>query len=120
MNFNLEQIIKFLQSYGFHLEIVYNDSNYNILIFCLSIFILAFISLLCVINISIYLLILHFSEHKYVIEVVSKRKLTLKLFNLYKNTRIMFLVFELVLLIFCTSSIVYICGIVLSAFIKLP
>lgn len=120
MNITLEQIIKFLQSYGFHLEIVYNDSNYGILMLCLSIFILALISLFCVINISIYLLILHFSEHKKVIEIVSKRKLTLKLFNLYRNTRQMFLVSELILLIICTSSIVYICGIVLSAFIKLP
>lgn len=118
MNISLEQIIKFLQSYGFHLEIVYNDSNYSILMFSLSIFTLAFISLICVVNISLYLLVLHFSEHKKVIEVVSKQKLPLKLFNLYKKTRQMFLVSELVLLTMCTSSIVYICRIVFISFCK--
>ena len=118
MNMNFNQIIELLKSYGIEIELMNNAINNELFLFTLSLFVIAFISLLCVINIIVYLTILQLSEHKKVIEIVSKSKITLILFNLYKKTRKAFLVSELILLSIGVGSIVYICSIVLKAFVK--
>ena len=117
-NTDLNQILDFLKSCGINIELINDAANNNIFLLCFSFTLLAFIALLSLININIYLLILYFSKHKKIVKLVSKRQITLILFNLYKNTRKMFLVSELVLLTFCIGSILYICSIILKAFIK--
>lgn len=118
INTDLNQILDFLKSCGINIELINDAANNNIFLLCFSFTLLASIALLSLININIYLLILYFSEHKKIVKLVSKRQITLILFNLYKNTRKMFLVSELVLLTFCIGSILYICSIILKAFIK--
>ena len=118
INTDLNQILDFLKSCGINIKLINDAANNNIFLLCFSFTLLAFIALLSLININIYLLILYFSKHKKIVKLVSKRQITLILFNLYKNTKKMFLVSELVLLTFCIGFILYICSIILKAFIK--
>lgn len=121
MNTDITQIINFINSYiaiyGFQIAII-SDATFNLIFkLCFSIFFLISLALLSVINICIYLTVLYISENKKVIEFFSKRTFTLKLFNLYKTTRKVFIVFELVMLLSSLIVVLYITGLILSAYI---
>ena len=83
INTDLNQILDFLKSCGINIKLINDAANNNIFLLCFSFTLLAFIALLSLININIYLLILYFSKHKKIVKLVSKRQITLILFTLF-------------------------------------
>ena len=70
--------------------------------------ILSVISLLSVINISIYLLSIYILSDKRILsKIPSKYVYIHKLLNFYKNIRIFYILIEVILLLFCICIIIY-------------
>lgn len=123
MNIELNQIIEYFQSFcryfGFQLELLPGAMENQLFLFSLGMFLLAFVSFWCVINIIIYTIVIYLSDNKKVIELVSKNKITLKIFNFYKNTRKLYLLIEFFILTFGTCNMLLITWKVISVFISI-
>lgn len=103
----MKDLIAFLNSLGFNITLTENPSP--LLLFALCILVFSLISLFCIINIIMYLLVVYVSDNKKVLEIVSKHAWVLKIFNLYKQTRIVYLVGEFIFLIFVVCSMIWLC-----------
>lgn len=105
-------ISQFLNLFGKSLGIT--DESALMIQFIISLFVLSVLALFCIFNIVLYLTIFYVSENKSVLDFLSRYPLLLKIFNIYKKTRIVFLVYEFGFLIFCVGGISLICFRVLS------
>jgi len=88
---NLSILVEFLNSLGFNLSV--NEESSPIILFSLSILVLSLIALFCILNIMLYLCILYVSDNKVLVDKLSQYSLGLSLLNLYKQTRLVYLVF---------------------------
>ena len=104
---NLNYIIKFVQYFGLATNVTAESSH--IVLFMLVLLFFSLMAMLCIINICIYLLILYFSNNTYVLNIVSKHKYLLKIFNFYRKTRVYYIVIEFAFLIVNVSCIIYFC-----------
>jgi hypothetical protein len=80
-----------------------------ILLFLYLILFFSILALLSVINIGIYLGVLYLSNNKLFLDKISKWNLLLTLLNIYKKTRIYFIISEVLLFLFCQCSIIWFC-----------
>ena len=76
-----------------------NEINSPIVNLCVANFIFSIVSLLCVLNIIIYLVILYVNDRVEIMSLISKYRFIVKLFDLYKKTGIIYLVFEFIFLL---------------------
>jgi len=106
---NLNVLLEFLNSLGLNLSLNINEESSPIILFALSILVLSLISLLCILNIILYLCIFYVSDNKVLLDKVSQYSWILFLFNLYKKTRLFYIVFEFILLLVCIISISWLC-----------
>jgi hypothetical protein len=114
----MNQLINFLNSIGIHVNI--SESSSPVLLFAFSILVLSLIVLSCILNIILYLCVIYISENNQVIlDIISKYKLLLKIFNIYKKTRMFYLVIEFILLLFSLGSIIWLCFRVLIVLITI-
>jgi len=104
---NLNVLLDYLNLLGLNLSI--NEESSPIVLFSLSILILSLVSLFCILNIVLYLCILYVSDNKVLLDKISKYYLILYLFNLYKKSRLVYLVIEFILLLVCIISIIWLC-----------
>jgi hypothetical protein len=80
---------------------VLNDCNEILWNFSIMVFIFSLISLLSFINIIIYLFVVHFSDNnKFIMDMSNKKTWIKKIITRYKNTRIFFIIIEL-MFFFC-------------------
>ena len=103
----MEDILYYLNLLGIHVPV---DNNSPMIVqFALILLLFGSISYLCIINISIYLIVLYVCENKKVLEFVSKKAYRLKIFNYYKFTSKFFLVVEFLFLFVNLGLINYFC-----------
>lgn len=76
-----------------------NESSSAIVNLCLANLIFSTVSLLCVLNILLYLVVLYVSDRLDLISLISKYRILSKLFDFYRKTRISYLVFEFIFLL---------------------
>lgn len=76
-----------------------NESSSAIVNLCLANLIFSTVSLLCVLNILLYLVVLYVSDRLDLISLISKYRFLSKLFGFYRKTRISYLVFEFIFLL---------------------
>ena len=92
-----------------YLGIAVSSESSPIVLVLASILILSSVALLSFINIGIYLFSLHLSNNKWLLDKVSNSRILLKLLNIYKKTRIGFIVFEVTLFLVSQSNIIWFC-----------
>lgn len=104
----MQDLFDYFKSLGIHV----NESSNPFLLLLFSILILSCIALLCVLNISLYAGILYMFEDKDRIDRLSKvlPSFIMKLINIYKQTRIYYLIIEVLLLLYCLISIIWYSG----------
>lgn len=105
-----QDIINLLNNYEEHMLSGISESNQAIFLFALSILLISSVCMLCAIQIIIYLLVLYVLEHKSVLDKLSKYPLLLKIINLYRKTRIYYIVFEIIFFFTTLSMIIYLCS----------
>ena len=94
----MKNLLEFLNTYGIPVD----ESTPVLILFAGYYFILSFWVLLNVVNICIYLLSLYIlSNNKLISKIFSKYVFIHKIILFYKKTRIGFIVFEVILLLFC-------------------
>ena len=103
----MENLINFLHYLGINVEI--NNSTSPIVLLACCILVLNTIGLLCFVNIMIYISILYITEHKIFLDKISKYILLVKIVNLYRKTRIAFIIFEVVLFFFSIGMVIWFC-----------
>ena len=103
----MQNITDFLRLLGINITI--NDSTSPIVLFACVILVLSIIALLCFINIVIYFTVLYLTEHKIFIDKISEYKYILKIINIYRKTRLPYLLFEIILYLICSCSIIWFC-----------
>lgn len=69
---NLNILLEFLNSLGLNLSLNINAESSPIILFALSILVLSLISLLCILNIILYLCIIYVSDNKVLLDKVSQ------------------------------------------------
>lgn len=105
-----QEILHILNNYEEYLLSGISESNQNIFLLALSILILSSICMLCGIQVIIYLLVLYVLEHKVVLDKLSKYPILLKIINLYRKTRLYYLLFEIIFFFTTLSMIIYLCS----------
>ena len=70
---------------------------------------LSLIGLLSIINISIYLMVIYFSNNEKIIKILSRWKYVFFIFNIYKKTRVFFIVSEILIFLISQLTVIYIC-----------
>ena len=70
MNESVLKLISFVQMFGFAKNVTVNSAP--VVIFALLILIFGVISMLCILNIIIYLLVLYYSDHDIVLQILNK------------------------------------------------
>ena len=70
-------------------------------------FILCSILLLSILNLIIYFTVINLLNHQTVLEKIQQYKLLNKCINLYKNTRIYFILFEVCLILFINIFLIW-------------
>jgi hypothetical protein len=90
-------LIEILNMFGLHLQINPETSSFRL--FCIIILTLTLIALICCINIFIYYITPYISENPTILNSVNKYKIIFKIFNLYKKTRLLYIVVEFIILI---------------------
>jgi hypothetical protein len=103
----MNNFINLLNSLGIPVSV--DSSAQPILLFLYLILFFSIFALLSVINIGIYLGVLYLSNNKLFLDKVSKWALLLTLLNIYKKTRIYFIISEVFLFLFCQCSIIWFC-----------
>lgn len=101
----MNNFINLLNSLGISISL---DSS-PILLFLYVILFFAILGLLSIINIGIYLGVLYLSKNKLFLDKISKWTLLLTLLNIYKKTRIYFIISEVFLFLFCQCTIIWFC-----------
>lgn len=85
-----------------------NESSDPIIIFLCAILIFGILGLLCVFNIMIYFIVLYiFQDENRLVKINNKLpSWGVSILNIYKNTRIYYLIIEVIFLLFCLCSII--------------
>lgn len=106
----MKEIIEFFKAYGFHV----NELTDLLLLLLCVIVILATVALICVLNKLMYIGIIYIFEDKNRLERITKNLPTvfIKLMNIYKHTRIYYILIETIFLLICLISIIWLGGIV--------
>ena len=101
----------FINSFGFNI----NLGSSPLVLFLSSILVLSIVSLLCILNIIIYFIILKVFESQSNIDWITARvpSYVMYLINIYRKTRIYYIIVEVLFLLFCNGSIIYLCSIFL-------
>lgn len=87
-----------------------SDANQPLFLLALSILCLSSVCMFCAIQIIIYLFVLYSIEHRGILDKISKYPYMLKLINFYKNTRLYYLLFEIILFFTSLGFILYLCS----------
>jgi hypothetical protein len=101
----MNNFINLLNSLGIHVSV----ESSPILLFLYLIVFFTIFGLLSIINIGIYVGVLYLSNNKLLLDKISEWSLLLRLLNIYKKTRIYFIISELFLFLFCQFSIIWFC-----------
>ena len=103
----LNYLKELLAHYGVYLNI--DESSSPVILFALSILILSFVAMWCFITIVLYLGFLYLMENKVLLEA-SKYNIIVKILNVYKKTRLFYLVIEIALFLISLGSIILLSG----------
>jgi hypothetical protein len=103
MNFNIMDIFSYL---GLDL----NDPNVPpfVLLF-VGFLILCLLALITFINIIFYFLVLFFIEHEYIKKKIENRKFLIMFVNIYKKTRFVFVMYEILIFLFLMGYMIFTC-----------
>ena len=104
----LNYLKELLALYGVYLNI--DESSSPVILFALSILILSFVAMWCFITIVLYLGFLYLMENKVLLEKASKYNIIVKILNVYKKTRLFYLVIEIALFLISLGSIILLSG----------
>lgn len=106
-------IIKFFKSFGLNVT----DSTDPLLLLLCVIVLLSTIALFCVLNIIVYYGILYIFENNQILVSLTKRlpALSLRILNFYKNIRLVYILYDLLILLVCLISIIWLGGRVIYA-----
>jgi len=91
------------------LGISLSDSSSPILILGYVFLVLSVISLICAVNILIYLIAIKIIEHPKVLDKLSNWIFLSKFIKLYTNIRWWYIILDVLLLIYCLSRIIILC-----------
>ena len=91
----MSEIIKYLSSWGVHVNI--SESSDPMLLLCCSILVLAIVSLISFIQVLFYFCVLYITDHKYIVDKISKYSWLVQIMSLYKKMRISYILFEVLL-----------------------
>lgn len=108
----MELFVTYLQNLGIVVQVDENSSPF--VKFILVLLMLSTICFLCLINITLYFVIYNFRESEKVLNIVSKHKLLLKMFNLYKKTSFYYLLSEFMFLYVNLGIIIYFCFMIVT------
>jgi hypothetical protein len=103
----MKDVMEYLSSFGIHVNI--SESSEPIVLVCTSILILSIISLISFIQIFLSLAVLYISDHKYIMDKISKYSILVKIMSFYKQSRIGYILFEVCLFLLCMFSIIWLC-----------
>lgn len=103
----MKEVMEFLSNFGIHVNI--SESSDPILLLCCSILVLAIVALFSFIQVLLYFGVLYITDHKYIIDKISKYSKLVKIMNIYKNTRIGYIIFEIILFLVCIFFIIWLC-----------
>lgn len=103
MNLNIMDIFSY-----FGIEL--NDPNVPpfVLVF-LGFFIFCLLALITFINILFYFLVMFFIEKEYIKKKIENRKILIKIVNLYKKTRFVFVMYEILFFLFLLGYMMFMC-----------
>lgn len=104
----MKELIDLLKLLGVHVNI--SESSSPILLFACSILVLSIIALFCFINILLYFTILHITDNKLLLDKLSRYIILVKIINLYRQTRIAYLLFEVILFLVSLGSVIWLCS----------
>lgn len=85
---------------------IYDNSTPPEVIYALCIMLLSIMSVICFFNLLIYFIVLFALDSKYIQDKIDGFKKLQKIINLYKNTRIYFILFEVLLFIWLNGIII--------------
>lgn len=77
---------------------------------------LTFISVLSFVNIGFYIFSIYMSESNFVLKKIEDYEFLKKFLNYYKKSRIGFIIFEVILFLFCQGCITIMCFQVLGSY----
>lgn len=103
----MKNLLAFLHSLGIGLHV--NENSSPFLLFVMLLLVFAIISLLCFINIVIFLVIMYYSNDARILNIMSQNAFVFRIFNLYKNTRPYYVLTEFLFLIVNVSCIIWFC-----------
>ena len=92
-----------------YIGIELTDTTEPIVVFCIGLLTLSVVALLAFINIGIYLLTIHIANNKTLLEYIADWKILLKMIDIYKKTRIAFIIIEIGFFMFCQLTIISLC-----------
>nr|YP_009344405.1 hypothetical protein [Pleurotus eryngii]APT42220.1 hypothetical protein [Pleurotus eryngii] len=87
-----------------------DESSSPVVLFSLSFLIFSLVAMWCFITIVLYLGFLYLMENKVLLEKASKYTIIVKILNVYKKTRLFYLVIEIALFLFSLGSIILLSG----------
>lgn len=99
--------MQFLSSWGIHVNL--NGSSDPMLVLFCCILALSIVSLISFIQVLFYFLVLYITDHKYIIDKISKYIVLVKIMNIYKQTRIVYIIFEVLIFLLCILFIIWLC-----------
>lgn len=110
---NFQAIIEYFKSFGLKVS----ESTDPLLLLLCVLVILSIIALLCVLNILLYGGIVYIFEDKARFEKYTKNlpSFLMYILNIYKQTRIVYIFYEVLLLLVCLLSIIWLGGRVIIA-----
>lgn len=108
----MKNIIDFLHSLGIGSHI--NEQSSPILLLVMLFLVFAIISLLCILNIIIYLVIMYYSNDARFLKIMSHNAFVFRIFNIYKNTRPYYVLIEFIFLIVNVCGIIWLCILFIS------
>lgn len=97
------QFFDILNSLGISVD----ENTSPIVLFCAVNLLLSIISILCVLNIILYLIVIYISDNDKFLKWISNYNILKKVFSLYKKTRQSYLVFEFIILLINIGSIIW-------------
>lgn len=112
----MTDLIRVLDSFGIHVDLSTPQSP--LFLFAVSILVFSVIGLVCFIQILIYLVVIYVSDHPILLDKISKYPILVRIFKLYKTTRIAYLLLESGFLLFSLGSIIKLCLKVIYLFNK--
>lgn len=106
----ITNFLNLLQNIG--LNISEDNPASGMILFLSVIIFFALMTLLCIFNLGIYWIIFHYSNNEKFLIYISNLKyhnIILKFINIYKRTRIGFIISEILMCLFCLCSIIWFC-----------